>query len=494
MGSAFLPPLLADLLLAAWALVSFLLVGVAGLRLLGRMLPDGAAVPAAGSLEEIAFGAGLGVLVHALAGLAIALAPAKGLVAGLLFFLLWAGALGVLATTRRRKPVAASTPTGSGGVRPVLAMTALFIAGCVTLTHLEIRFPRELPDGAYIFKQHRLPVKIQVLTGSLPADNFIPFVVTEFLLRDIPFARERPLLPGQEVSNRPILLALAAIPFRAVLDPPPRREVPLPRFSYVQADWPDVSVFMEGPGFRQFLPVGIVLNALLILGAGFILATYAPRTLLMPALLLLATSPYFITQTIFTWPKALAGFFVLLAVHALARGKSASWVAGCGALGYWAHPYALVFLLSFGCHYGIEAWRARNRAALGALLRYGAVAAAGIAPWFLWTHFVLGIPSNLVEQNLAAPGGALRSRARSGSGCKRSCAPWRRQTRRGWCRLTPGRCFGRRCAVCPACSGCLSCRPTWPVRFAGAATGFPWSMACCCRRCCSRCPSVSKRR
>lgn len=93
--------------------------------------------------------------------------------------------------------------------------------------------------------------------GNFPADNYIPFVAEEFLARGISFAREHPLIPGQEVLNRPILLALAVVPFRVAFSPPPRQSGLLPQFPYAGMKYPDTVIFMESPGYREFLDVSI---------------------------------------------------------------------------------------------------------------------------------------------------------------------------------------------------------------------------------------------
>jgi hypothetical protein len=390
-------PLLEDTALAIWALSSILFVGVAGLKIFRARFAG---------LELLSFGAGFGVLVHGLAGLAIALSPAKQTTARILFLVIWSAA--AVGLWRQRNDDGASRGIFHGwredGVRSTLAILSLFIVSCVSFAHLQIRFPRALPDGPYIFKEHTLPVKLQVLAGNLPADNYIPFVVQEYLLRDISFAQEHPILPGQEVSNRTVLMALATAPFRAALKSPSRRETPLDRFTYVKTEWPDVSVLMEGDGFRRFLPVGIVLNALVLVGAALVIAAHGPRSLLVPGLLLLATSPFYLSQTIFTWPKCLAAFFLLLALHALARGKSPILVAAAGALAYHSHPYAAVFLFGFGCHYAAMALWKRGPAELKQLAYYGITAGLVLAPWFVWTQLLLGLPSDLVAQNFAGRG------------------------------------------------------------------------------------------
>ncbi len=382
-----MPPLLEDLALALGALGSFAFVGVAGLRAMRA--------PLAG-LELLAFGVGFGVAIHGLIGLAVAFSPAKQATAWSLFALAWSAAAVVL--WRQRSSLGWRD---ADGVRPALAILALFIAGCVAVTHLPVRFPKPLPDGFFIFKEHTLAAKVQVLASNLPADNHLPFVVEEFLLRDISFSREPYLTPGQVVSNRPILMALATVPFHAAIDPPPRQVGPLPRFHYWDKDWPDVGVFLAGPEFRRFLAPAIVLNALALLGAALVLAAHGPRWLLVPGLLVLATSPFYLSQTIFTWPKSMAAFYVLLALHALARNRHPAWVGAVAALAYWSHPLSAAFLIGFGLHYLFGAVR---RQELRALLIYGGTAAALLAPWFVWTRFGLRVPSDMLAQNLVGHG------------------------------------------------------------------------------------------
>src|ERR1041384_8218466 len=69
-----------DIALALFSLASILVVGIAGLKLFRVVLAG---------LDLVAFGAGLGVLIHGLAGLAIALSPAKQVTARIVLFLLW---------------------------------------------------------------------------------------------------------------------------------------------------------------------------------------------------------------------------------------------------------------------------------------------------------------------------------------------------------------------------------------------------------------------
>src|SRR5204862_730654 len=110
---------------------------------------------------------------------------------------------------------------------------------CVSLLHVTIQPTRPLAQGIDIFKTPTTNVRVQYLT-SLPADNYIPFAVSEFFLRGISFQKERPILPRAEVSNRTVLMSLVALPFRAALGAP-CDHLELGTFHYVDPDWPDVA-------------------------------------------------------------------------------------------------------------------------------------------------------------------------------------------------------------------------------------------------------------
>jgi len=268
------------------------------------------------------------------------------------------------------------------------------------MTFLPVKMPSHLPDGAYVIKNDNLHVKVQVMMGAFPADNFIPFIATEYLLRDISFAEERPLMPGQELANRPILMSLAAVPLRAALDAPQKAVGPLPTFRYVGKQWPDVGRFGDDQSYRRFLAVALVLNASLFVGAALLFQHFGlQRRYWLAGLLVFGSSPYFIGQTLFAWPKSLAAFFLLLSAFTL-LARERTWVAGLlAALAYWSHPYALVFIGAFALYLLIRERNDPNPSR--GLLPFAVVAAGGPAIWWAWAHWYLQLPSDLVEQNLS---------------------------------------------------------------------------------------------
>lgn len=303
----------------------------------------------------------------------------------------------------------------------------IFFGGYVILSALAlamalwpVALPKNLMDGPYVAKQNVLGVRVQYITGNLPADNSIPHVVSEYLLRDISFKSERPIMPGQEVSNRPILASLVILPFRAAVDMPQQWQGSMPRFDYVGSSWPDFSVLMEADrSYLVSLTVGVALNGLLLLALG----SFAVRVNRMSGWLALAvvgmilTSPYFLFQTLFTWPKSLAAFFILFAFVAEQKIRSSVLAGICLGLAYLSHPYAIVFFAAhliwkLACLLRIHlGWKRFDNCfddnasqVLISGLYILASFALVVLPWVFWSKYFLDIPSDLVSQNFFQPG------------------------------------------------------------------------------------------
>lgn len=267
-------------------------------------------------------------------------------------------------------------------------------------------------DGPYVYKMDVQSTRIQSLFGDLPCDNVLPHAVAEFLLRDIPFAVERPIMPGQEVSNRPILMSLVAVPFRAAFDPPPLHHGRLGRFQYVGSSWPDIGPLMGDWEFSQFLSVGLLLNATWILGALWVLSlAKTPPVITLLSVLAFATSYYVLSQTVFTWPKAAASFWIIAAVIArLSDSRFVGWgelsqrktaVAGaCLGVAFWMHPLAVLFFIGSLL---VQLWTVlavRSRRSVENVLVFAVSFIGVIAPWVVWTRLILGIPADLLSQNM----------------------------------------------------------------------------------------------
>ena len=377
----------AGFLLLLWVVGSILLNGIALLHRLTKLR----------GLELLGYGAAAGVALHALLGLGIAVFPRVRLV--FVVVLIALTLLSALSFVVRRIIQEIFFDLSSPS-KMALAFWGVLLVGSLGLLHLEVRLPEPLPDGQYVFKTPTTNVKIQHLT-AMPADNYIPFVVGEFFLRGVSFKNVRPLLPRNEISNRTVLMSLVALPFRVVLGAP-RDHPSLGTYNYIGSEWPDVGKLNQGTYFEQFVVVGLVLNSLMLLGVFVFCSSLGANPILPFGAILYVTNPYFIAQTIYTWPKALAGFFILLAWASIRRGHGPVIVSVLFALATHCHPYAIVFAGCAGLYY-LTQWR-REKSRVPSVALYLLVLAFILAPWIIWTRLVLNIPSDLIAQNFAGPG------------------------------------------------------------------------------------------
>ncbi len=376
-----------ELLLLLWVVASILLNGIAPLRWLTKLR----------GIDLVGYGAAVGVALHGILGWGVAAAPAARwfFVAVLIAF-----SLGSAVYIFWQQVLPELWRDLSGPIKFALDGWLLLLLLCLGLLHVTIRPIRPLSEGIDIFKTPTTNVRVQYLT-SLPADNYIPFAVSEFFLRGISFQKERPILPRAEVSNRTVLMSLVAMPFRAILGAP-YDHPELGTFRYLDHDWPDVSKLNANGSFEQFAVVGLVLNSLLLLGAITLSSSWGAGAIAPFATLLYVTNPYFIGQTIYTWPKALAGFFILLAWRSIRAGHGPAVVAGLLGIAFHAHPYAVAFAGWVGLFYLVQ-W-CRKKSGLPALLIFIGTFIAILLPWMIWTRYVLHIPSDLIAQNFSGPG------------------------------------------------------------------------------------------
>jgi len=279
----------------------------------------------------------------------------------------------------------------------VFCIICLFVA----LSHP--RLPDNLPDGAYVSKEPTRGVIIQYITGNLPTDNALPLVVAEYFLHNISFRENHPIMPGQEVVNRPVLAALVTTPIIAAVAPPFSEINTIPTFNYVGTQWPDFRVLVrDARVYAIYLSVMIALNAALLLGAAFAISSAASLNFkaTISAVALFASSPYLIFQTIFTWPKELAAFFVLIGFGLLLSKRSALLIGSLLGFAFLSHPYAEAFLVGFVIYFFFEK-DLINSITSSIALAIGFLIIT--APWIFWSHS-LHLSSDLVTQNLFIPG------------------------------------------------------------------------------------------
>lgn len=385
--------LFSDVLVQIFAIASFLLVGTAFVKIFSSKLSG---------IKLIAYASATGVVFFSILGLILpqitsvlpsTLGPIDRKIAILSLILVDIGAF-LFLFLRRESLFKHENPLVECRL-PLFVWVALSIL-CICIGHIKIDFPRHLQDGPYVIKNHNMHVKIQVINGHLPADNLLPYLASEYLVRGISFKNERPILPGQEVSNRPILMSLSVLPFRMAFASVPKQDGPLGTFEYVGQQWPNVAKISDDSYYQKFLSVAIVLNALIVLGVSLLLRTVGLRKYEWMAMILLFSSPYIISQVLFIWPKAMAAFFIIISAI-LIRERKSYWFSGASVgLAYLSHPYALVFAGAFGLYNLIDAYKNKI---FKNLARYTIAITLVMLPWFLWSKVYLGFSSDLVAQN-----------------------------------------------------------------------------------------------
>lgn len=353
-------------------------------------------LPNSDGIEKVALSFAFGVMVIALQGLCIALLPNYKQTVAILFlvfnaivflYLCKIGKINIRLELNRAEKI-------------TIAFWPFAIIIILQITKLPFGMPANLFDGPYVFKNHNLHVKIQTINGHLPADNYVPYVASEFMLRNISFVNERPMLPGQEVVNRTFLMPLVTNVFRAALDPPPRQTGSLGTFEYIGSKWPDVGKLGDDKYYSQFLVVGVFLNTLLYLGFLYLIRCFGLSHIAIVSSLILLSSPYFISQAMFTWPKSFGGFFLIICACLISQRKHYAVAGLMLGLGYHCHPFAAGFGLFFGLYL---VWLvSKDLASRRDLIEFSIVALVIVIPWLVWTKLVLQISGDLIAQNMFA--------------------------------------------------------------------------------------------
>lgn len=348
---------------------------------------------------NISIALALGVVALAAAGLLTIFLPLNKLLAGGVVLALMAVAAGLECFRSRRAIMRQLRHSKAQLLTWALASAIAVLASYAPAAH-----PPTLFDGPYVFKTWYLPVQIQALTGNLPADNSIPAVATEYLVRGIDFRAERPLVPGQEVSNRPLFMAFAATPFRALFVHSTETPSPLPRFSYVGTDWPNTLSLVTEDAFRVFLAVAIPLNALIAVAFHALIDRYRVPFGQLAVGAFAIVSPYVLEHDIFTWPKNLAAFYIVLGFELLHGRRPHYLLSGIMfGLAYWSHPYASAFAGAAGLSIIIQ--NTQSAAKIRAAFTFGLAFVVFPALWIGWSQGLMGIPSDLVDQNFASNAG-----------------------------------------------------------------------------------------
>ncbi|MFG1424712.1 hypothetical protein [Roseixanthobacter glucoisosaccharinicivorans] len=240
-----------------------------------------------------------------------------------------------------------------------------------------------------------------------PPDHLIPYITASYMFHGKNgIERSKEYFGEWSVAARGPLVPLATNALFSLFGATPRDTPNLER-----KPWPGTS---DGAYLSRLL--GWITNAMIVLGAGHLLLALGVKPASRPwvlGCLWVALAPAMLINTVFLWPKVLAGFFILLALAALLRSR---WgvAAGCGVLAWLSHPVGLLFLPPLGlialwtaCD-GAGSTREKASAAVRAGLTFGLVAAFLMTPWLAYKAW-LGAHDMFMDYMLSDGRGLLRA-------------------------------------------------------------------------------------
>ena len=270
------------------------------------------------------------------------------------------------------------------------AITAWVMLALVATLFSSFNVPSQnnLPDGAYVFKEWSKPVQMQWISGALPMDNALPYYTAEFLVRNQNVEVDHPIFPGQEIILRTYGLPFSYLAIRSLVDTS-SETLEIPKFRYVETDWPDVRPLYSDNRYGLFNGVAFGVLSFLLFCIIYIARRLIGNRFIVHIAILFTTTPFFLQQTYFTWSKNLALAFALLLFY-YRKSQSKFLTSILIFLGFFAHPMFLIYmvaLLGFG-------WVIERKIYGNLALQYLVFDLA----WRLYV-FTTGLESNLIQQN-----------------------------------------------------------------------------------------------
>ena len=143
--------------------------------------------------------------------------------------------------------------------------------------------------------------------------------------------------------------------------------------------------------YLQFQLLAHVLNALFILPALFLLTKLFNKKAAVISCLFLVTSPFFLYNAVFSWPKSLVAFFILLSwLLILEKKLSYTVLAGVASgLAYLTHDLSVLYISASVL---LLLWNRRFRETL----LFGATALVFAVPWLVISDLFYHKPSTFI--------------------------------------------------------------------------------------------------
>jgi hypothetical protein len=238
-----------------------------------------------------------------------------------------------------------------------------------------------------------LNVRIQYYLRTPAMDNYIPYRVAQFLANGMPQIDF--IGPVWGFFDRTPLMGLVAFFLL--------KGVNLPISLGLEAD--------QGLSYPMFQMIGSLLNSLLLLGSYLALKRMFNGYVAQVSSGFLLVSTYVFFNTLFTWPKSLVGYFVLLSWYFLMQGKRPFLAGLFAGLAYLSHDLGAIYLAGAFLYLLLARHRSKPE-----ILRFMLPVLALIAPWltlsrllsnhlslfFLYIISVQGLPNSRDVQPLLA--------------------------------------------------------------------------------------------
>ncbi len=278
-------------------------------------------------------------------------------------------------------------------------LLCLVLASALSCAFLTMRFDAPYtyvpdPKPVAVHNYNVANVKVLNIVKTQANDNYVPYRQAQFIVNRSNLGTDCFICSwGVHFFQRtPLLGAVTAGYFTVLTDAPP-----------VHYLWADTTGDPDHT-YEKFQIIANVLNALFLLSAWFLLRRmFNPKVAAITNLFLIS-SPFFLYNAVFSWPKSLVAFFVLT-MFLLSYEKQLRYIILAGAIGglaYLTHDLAVFYIAALVL---LLCFKKRFR---DAVVLVG-VASIFILPWMFISSVVYDKPSTfalypLSTQGLPPPG------------------------------------------------------------------------------------------
>jgi hypothetical protein len=232
-------------------------------------------------------------------------------------------------------------------------------------------------------------VKVLNVSQTQANDNSVPYRQAQFFLNRSDPGRDSFIDEwGVHFFQRTPLMGAATAGYLNMLGD----KVPI---AYI---W-DVTSTDPGDTYIKFQVLAIILNSLFIFPAFILITKLFDKKTAIITNTFVFTSPFFIYNAFYSWPKSLAAFFILLMWLLLfEKGRKNALLAGAAVgLAYLSHDLALLYLVPAGL-YLLYKRRWQD------IFAFGGVGLLFMAPWVLTSSVVYSKPSTFIYYPFSVDG------------------------------------------------------------------------------------------